>query len=148
MAALHSTAASLRFRGDDLEPDAITRLLGAEPSHANRNGDRRRSKRSGQEYAPYRTAGWSLQALDREPGDLDGQVVEILLELTNDLAAWAQLSAYKPELFCGLFMKGGNEGLTISSETLKMLADRGIEIGLDVYGPARKSSLSSDDPAH
>ena len=40
---------------------------------------------------------------------------------------------YDVDLFCGLFMREGNEGLAISSKYLAELGARGIEIGLDIY---------------
>jgi hypothetical protein len=44
-------------------------------------------------------------------------------------------SKYRVDPFCGLFMDGGNEGLTISPASLVALGQRGIELALDVYGP-------------
>jgi hypothetical protein len=43
-------------------------------------------------------------------------------------------SKYRIDLFCGLFMEGTNEGLQISPETLHALGERGISLGLDMYG--------------
>jgi hypothetical protein len=37
------------------------------------------------------------------------------------------------DLFCGWFMKFGNEGLSIAPGTLKALADRHIVLDLDIY---------------
>jgi hypothetical protein len=79
---------------------------------------------------------WSLSSADQEPEDLDGQVEEILGKLTSDMETWQALARrYRLDLFCGLFMRAGNEGLTISPASLLALGQRGITLGLDVYGP-------------
>lgn len=79
---------------------------------------------------------WHLKAMDRQPEDFDGQVAEILGKLTNDLEIWRSLSRnFKVDLFCGWFMEGGDEGLSISPSTMAALSERGIELGICIYGP-------------
>ena len=78
---------------------------------------------------------WSLHSVDQEPENLDGQIEEILAKVTGDIETWQALGRrYRPDLFCGLFMEGGNEGLVISPASLVALGERGIELALDVYG--------------
>jgi Domain of unknown function (DUF4279) len=67
MSALSKTAVSLRFFGDDLNPDEVTQLLGKEPDKAERRGDVR-----SRGYT-VRRGRWSVRAGDCTPGDLDGQ---------------------------------------------------------------------------
>jgi len=63
------------------------------------------------------------------------QVAQILGRLSGDLEIWRSLeSKYRIDLFCGLFMEGTNEGLQITPETLHALGERGISLGLDMYG--------------
>jgi hypothetical protein len=131
MAALNRSEASLRFFGDDLDPDLITRMLGKEPT---------RSIRKGEPRLPSRiialTGSWSLKTESCEPGNLDHQIREIFQSLTPDLDVWAALtSKYKVDLFCGLLMKEWNEAECISAESLYLLGSRSIPIGLDIYGP-------------
>ena len=58
----------------------------------------------------------------------------ILGKLTNDLAIWRHIAArFHIDLFCGLFMDNEMEGLSISPESLTLLGERGIELGLDIY---------------
>jgi hypothetical protein len=38
------------------------------------------------------------------------------------------------DLFCGLFLRTYNEGLTISPSTLRDLGEREIKIDLDIFG--------------
>ena len=120
--------------GDDLIPEEISSLLGAEPTRAQRKGEALAAK-SGVRIA--RSGGWQLHATDTEPEDLDGQVVELLGTLSQDMLVWESLAdRFRIDLFCGWFMKEGNEGVSISPATLRALGQRGIELGLDIYAPA------------
>jgi integrase/recombinase XerD len=132
MAELNRAVAALRVVGDDLSPDEVTALLGASPTRSFVRGDEVRHKR-----APARIARfglWSLDAPETEPADLDAQVSELLRPLTADLGVWRDLAErFTVDLFCGWFMKVGNEGLTIAPSTLGALAERHIELDLDIY---------------
>lgn len=133
MPALEKTKATLRIHGDDLIPDEVSRLLGAQPESAQTRGEFLIGKASGRSRVA-RTGGWSLQALDRSPGDLDAQIDDIFARLSGDPAVWAQLhSRFELNLFCGLFMGGRNDGETISPANLRLLGERGIELQLDIY---------------
>jgi hypothetical protein len=77
---------------------------------------------------------WCLSAQAREPEDLSGQIDEILGKLTNDREVWADIRrSFSIDLFCGFFMSSGNDGISLSSEHLQALGERGIELALDVY---------------
>lgn len=55
--------------------------------------------------------------------------------LTSDLNVWRELSAkYESDLFVGLFLKEFNEGFYVSPDCLAMLGERGVKLGLDIYG--------------
>src|ERR1700675_1925426 len=130
MSALSKTAASLRLFGDDLNPDEVTRLLGKEPDVAERKGDVRTSG------STVRRGRWSVKVGRRAPGDLDGQIAELLAGTTEDLAVWQRLtSVYAVDIFCGLFLEQENEGVDVSPRTLRMLGERGIKLQLDIYAP-------------
>jgi len=82
---------------------------------------------------------WQLKAASCEPENLDKQVAELLAKLSPDLAVWASLSKrFEIDLFCGLFMEQSNEGGEISAATLMALGERGIALGLDIYGPTQE----------
>lgn len=133
MAQLHKSAVTLRIAGDDLVPDEISRLLGASPTHGQTKGQEIVGPKTGR-VRIAKCGMWRLCASDREPEDMDGQIQEILSQTTDSLAVWRSITErYDVDLFCGLFMSGDNEGLTISSESLAALGARGIEIGLDIY---------------
>jgi hypothetical protein len=82
---------------------------------------------------------WRLEATDREPEDLDGQIAELLSRLTPSLDVWRELCGrYQIDLFCGFFMRETNEGLEVSAESMAKLGQRGIVLGLDIYSPTRE----------
>jgi uncharacterized protein YjbJ (UPF0337 family) len=135
MAHLDHSAATLRIRGDDLYPPEISALLGHAASQEQFKGEVFVGKVTGRSRTA-KTGMWRLEATDAAPENLDGQIAELLGKLTGNLSVWAQIAArYKIDLFCGLFMNVSNEGLSISAESLKALGERGIELGLDIYGP-------------
>ena len=64
-------------------------------------------------------------------------MAEILGKLTKDLDVWRMIGrTYKIDLFCGWFMQGGDEGVSISPGTMAALAERGIELDICLYGTA------------
>lgn len=142
MAQLQHTVAALRIFGDRLDPENISLLLGGVPTESFRKGQIKPSK---SRDIVRKSGGWILNATDQEPGNLDAQVEEILGRLTQDLAVWTELSAdYSVDLFCGLFMKGSDEGIEISEKNLKALGERGIKLGLCIYAPLKE--VTADEP--
>ena len=134
MAHIHISKLSLRISGDSLLPDDITELLGAPPTFGHAKGEEIRGNKTGR-VRIARSGMWLLSVDERSPENLDGQLRELFEQLTDDLEIWGKIfETYSTDLFVGLFMQGSNEGLTISSSVMKMIADRRLEIGFDVYG--------------
>lgn len=132
MAELSETAASLRFIGDTLDPDELTHRLGAEPTSSARKGGPVSRPNGTVVIAPR--GWWSLKVEYRSPGDLDGQIAEILERLTDDLSVWQDLSGrFRAEIFCGLFLREGNEGLALAPATMLALGMRGLQLEMDIY---------------
>ena len=135
MAIISRTVACLRVIGDDLIPADISAKLGCEPTREmikgkpfswNANGKPRIAK----------SGMWRLEATEREPGDLDSQVSEILDLLTSDLNVWQSFSGkFRMDMFCGVFMEASMEGIGLTADTMLALGQRGIEIDFDIYGP-------------
>ncbi len=68
------------------------------------------------------------------PGDLDGQVAELVETLSNNLSVWQDLSRrFDGDVFCGIFMEEGNEGISLSVATMESLSARGLSINFDIY---------------
>ena len=142
MAHVQRSVVTLRIGSDDLIPDEITRLLGATPTKAQTKGEKIVGKNTG--HVRIAKAGmWRLSATDREPEDMDGQIEEILSQTTSDLAVWRSIGEkHQIDLFCGLFLGGSNEGMSLSAKSLAALGVRGIELALDIY-----SGHEDDEPS-
>jgi hypothetical protein len=133
MAHVQRSVVTLRIGGDDLVPGEITKLLRATPTSAQIKGEKIVGRKTG--HVRFAKMGmWWLCASDREPEDMDGQIQEILSQATDDLTVWRSIGEkYEIDLFCGIFLGGSNEGMTLSARSLAALGERGIEMGLDIY---------------
>lgn len=119
--------------GDDLDPDEVTKILGREPDFGHLRGQEIVAPKSGRTRIA-RFGMWRLKSKARTPEDLDGQVSELLDQLTSDLAVWDDISSrFKIDLFVGLMMKERNEGCLVSESSMRQLGERGIALGLDIY---------------
>jgi hypothetical protein len=131
--------ATLRIIGDGLVPDEITRRLGCNPTHAQAKGDVIR--KNGRERIAV-TGMWRLKAEERDPEDLNVQIAEIFGRLNPDPNVWASLSReFRMDLFCGLFMARGHDGVSLSPEALVALGSRGVKLALDIYDANDKAAL-------
>jgi len=125
---------TLRFFGDDLDPDEITALLGRPPTIGAKRDGVWITEGGTEKIA--RTGTWRLTVEDRRPGDLNGQVSEILAALNDDLSIWADLTArFQADIFCGLWMEEANEAISLSAATMKELSARNLRVWFDVYDP-------------
>lgn len=136
MPYLHHSCAALRITGDSLNPDAASRLLGCSPTLGHVKGQIEPSK--GKPIV-RETGAWQLDAAGQQPGNLDAHVAELFGRVNNDLSAWGRLSGeYRIELFCVYFMSEADDVVQASPETLKVLGDRRIKLGLRIYSPAEE----------
>jgi hypothetical protein len=126
----------LRIAGDSLKPDEISRVLDCSPTLGCVKGQIEPSKGK---TIVRETGVWHLDAVEQQPGNLDAHVAELFGQVNNELSAWATLSSeYKIDLFCVYFMGEADEVVQASAETLKVLGDRGIKLGLRIYSPAEE----------
>jgi hypothetical protein len=131
-----SSQATLRVIGDALLPDEVTKLFGREPSACQRKGERFVGPKTGSEWTA-KTGMWRLEATEREPEELSAQIDELLGKLPGSLDVWAKIrETSEIDLFVGLFMSSGNNGLSIAPAQLLALGERGIELVMDVYDPS------------
>jgi ribosomal protein L19 len=119
---------TLRVFHEDLVPDEVTALLQCQPTA---------SQIKGAHDGRFPIKGrWLFEIQSKDLGDVDIEDgLKILFEkLPTDLRVWEALTAkYKVDIFCGLFLAAENRGFGVSAEMSKMLADRGVEIGFDIY---------------
>ena len=134
MSAEHTAIITLRIFGDSLVPDEVTALLGVEPTHAHAKGDRHLGK-NGREYAARRIGMWQLRA-DESGEALESRVLSLLARLPSSETTWATIKkSFGADLSIGYFMERTNEELLLTPRILGALANRGIELLLDIYDP-------------
>jgi hypothetical protein len=133
MGPISKSVVCLRIIGDDLIPDEISELLGCQPSSSQEKGEEIINKNNGSKRIA-KLGIWTLDTSDCKPDNLNGQLQEIIGKLTCDLRIWEYLNKkYKIDFYCGLFMKDGNEGISISPSNLADIGKRGIELDFDIY---------------
>jgi len=95
---------ALRVYGEELDPDRISALLGCEPSSAARKG------------TPFPKKGrWILEIESKDCQEND--------DVDHGLRM----------LLARLFIASPNRGFEISTEVSRLLSDRGLQIGFDLY---------------
>jgi hypothetical protein len=131
---IQNSTVSLRLFGDDLEPAEVSSLLGSQPTEARKKGELIAHSRY---HRQARTGSWLLKSrLDRNT-DLAKQIEALLNLVTSDVAVWRKLTErYSVDLFCGVFLDADNRGFDLSPHLVLRLAERGLSIGFDIYGPA------------
>ena len=132
MAVAKISSATLRIFGDDLNPEEITKLLSCEPSQSQTKGQTFTSKSGRTRTA--KTGLWRLSAGDREPENLDAQVIEIFQQLPDDLNIWEQLATnYDLDISCGLFLGKSNSVVLLAPETMQIFSSKAVRLTLDIY---------------
>jgi hypothetical protein len=140
MSQIHHSAACLRLFAEHLEPDEITQILRCAPTGAQRTGEVIRYQ-SGRERV-VKCGNWRLDAEPAEPEDVNGQVRWLLSQVESDLNVWKSLvQQFDVDIYCGLFMQGSNDGLSLAPDVMALLGERGIHLGIEIY------SASGDDDA-
>ena len=139
MGILRESSLTLRFFGDDLIPSEVTKALGSRPTTAAAKGEEYSGAGGGAQKA--HTGMWRLSTERRQPGDLDVQIKELLSTLTGDLCVWKKLTAkFDSDLFCGLWLEGFNSGQPLQASTLRLIADRSLNLDLDIYGDSEQET--------
>ena len=122
---------SLRFFGDSLDPQELTRLLGCQPSSSRRKGDVIPDERY---HRVASTGNWLLNGELPKKTEINTQIVTLLAAVTSDLEVWRRLTKeFAADVFCGVFLDDCNRGFFLSTSAIQMLSERGIEINFDIY---------------
>ena len=122
---------SVRITGDDLDPQAVTGLLGVEPTFAARKGDVRES--SGQPVV-QRTGVWYVDLAESKEWVLDDAITTLLTHLPSDPSVWRTLAeTHTIDLLCGAFLLGWNRSFVLAPATLEALAVRHMALSVDIY---------------
>ncbi|WP_052055986.1 DUF4279 domain-containing protein [Myxosarcina sp. GI1] len=121
---------SLRFTGDDLDPDFISNLLDCQPTISYRKGD----VLFGKSFSRVADLGlWSLSDVEKDTNTLEIKIRRLLNRVSADSAAWNWLSHFQGNIFCGVFIEDWNRGFSLSSELMQYLVERKLTIDFDIY---------------
>lgn len=132
MSQVHQSVACLRLFGDNLAPDEITQILQCTPTVAQRTGEVIHYQ-SGRERI-VKCGNWRLDATMAEPEDINGQVRWLLSQVESDPNVWKRLTQrFDVDIYCGLFMRRGNEGFSLAPDVMVLLGERGIHLGFEIY---------------
>lgn len=129
------TSITLRIRGEDLDPDEVSQILGCRPDMAHRKGERR-LRGDGKEFRfPERTGAWHLDFAPDETDEWDcGEAMLLLMRrLPEDIGVWRRLTErFAVDLYVSLVMRSCNMGFGLIPKVMSYLGERGIEAGFDV----------------
>ena len=128
------THATFRVTGDQLDPAAVTRMLGIEPSFGRRKGDvyggpTRPIKSPTGVWALESAAAVSSRILDDHLRYLLGRVGEP----TPTFGRYIGEHGLKMDLFCFWMSATGQGGPAVSSEILKQIVKLGAALDFDIY---------------
>jgi hypothetical protein len=75
-----------------------------------------------------------LEAEPAEPENINAQVRWLLSQVESDPEVWqALVHRFDVDIFCGLFMQGSNDGMSLAPDVMALLGERGIHLALDIY---------------
>jgi hypothetical protein len=135
MSDISRTTVSIRLFDKELDPEYVTQKLGCKPTAAAKTGEKLVLP-SGKERIIKR-GYWRLEYGDNEERILEEKIKLLFASMTDDLEAWHEVTrtAQVADIFCGLFIDTWNEGFTLSQSTLRMISERNLKIGFDIYSP-------------
>lgn len=132
---LQRAIVSLLIDGDDLVPAEVTATLGASPQLGVVKGEAFLATHG--KMIEAKTGKWRLGGDWESPPQLDRQINDVLSALTNDISAWREITT---RFHCYFSISGyfsdWTGGMTLTPDTLKLLADRCLPIDFDLYAPA------------
>ena len=124
---IDATAVTLRFFGDELDPDEVSRLLGSASTLARKRG----APLPG--GATAETGSWLLSSQRLSKNALEDQLHALFDRLVPDLSVWASLAdRFGGDVFCGLWAADWNRGVALSLRALQRIAERRLAIGFDI----------------
>lgn len=120
----------LEMFGDDLDPQAVTEILGIVPTKSYRKGDER--PRGAQHY---RTGGWILDSgeLQLADGEGDKRLHDLLVSLPSEATVWKSLQSYEPRVRLVLYTDQMNAEFKLGPLAANELSRRGLALLIDPY---------------
>ena len=119
----------LAVYGEDLDPVAVTELLGCPPTWAYRRGDVR-----GPRSPPLKRGVWMLEERCAAPRQLEELAAHFLDRLPQDQSTWARLrERYEVKLRFSIRVKRWNRGFEISAALASRISGLGIPLGFEIW---------------
>ena len=119
------------YGGDGFDPDYVTKVLGCRPTMAEVKGQRvvtPAGTRTAQE------SRWSLTVESGRHDEVEQGITALLNRLPSSLDLWRDLThRYYIDIYCGMFLQTSKRGFGLSPQVSRMLADRNLGIGFDLY---------------
>jgi len=135
---------SLSVVGEDVDPEAVSDLLGSPPDRSHRLGDFGSSDPDGSPVPPR--GHWGISTEGRIPEDepLSRHVQSLLDRVTANVPTWRELAdKYSCRIFVGWFMAQRNEMVSLDPELLGALAERQLRLEVDLYCPDELTKASN-----
>lgn len=135
---LERASVTLLIDGDDLVPEEVTAMLGAEPEVSVRKGETFVSRGRPGLTVTASTGKWILGTGYCRPPSIDTQIMELLNRLAGDIEVWNDIhSRFNCYVTVGVYFDEDSwtGGIILEAETLRLLADRGLAIDFDMYAP-------------
>lgn len=129
---LEESSVGINFYSEQLNKEEIIQLIGSEPTKAwNPNelhpmGNRGRTRMTN-------WGKWYLTS-KRDERDINIKIQELLNSLTSNLEHWNELtSKYEAWIDVAGYMNNWNRGFKLTTESMKMLSERNLEVAFDIY---------------
>jgi len=122
---------SFFIRGEDLDPNAITGLLGIEPDWSAVRGYQKSPR-----YRPLDRGFWALRREIQDGETAEAALESMVARLPADPELWKDLSSrYSIEAGFGVFLDEWNRGFDLSPSLVRRLSELGASFGCDIYAP-------------
>jgi hypothetical protein len=119
------------YHGDELNPDELSALLGRKPTSSSLKGD---IVRKNDRTRIEKTGKWILSVRETPGEPLEPQITDLLASLTSELSVWRSLAKrFRVRFVVGAWIRSWNRGIEISPGLLRMLSDRDLGLGVDIY---------------
>jgi hypothetical protein len=122
------SSASLCIYSQDIDLDAVTRMVGCNPTKSHVRGDLPKPR----SRFPAKTRLWSLDA----PPELsfEDKIQFLISGTTNRIANWKSLApTHNIQLRCAIFLHSWTEGFDLESSVMFEIGRRGWKFGLTLY---------------
>ncbi len=122
---------SVRFFGEELDPDEVTESLGITPTNVHRQGERHIGRAGGSRRWP--TAHWSLTSHLPASAPLEDHLDALLDRLNVPAVRSLSVKGWRLDFLCSCFLDDWNQGTTLSPDVLARLTALGAALVLDLH---------------